>query len=186
MNLGEIRGIDPTKIEKKEHEPEVCVEVLNTDELEQMIEQGNAELKRRMKSPEDGGAFTYFFPDITFDHRMRDRSMHVVVNENGNVVGIGKLTKMINQTDVYEIAAVSVDPEFQGRGYARKMLEEMFRLAREKHWTLVSSGYSTDGKEKLEKIDRELAEKYQVTFFDENKWATHSMLQDFNKPNLPL
>ena len=110
-------SIEPRSIEQKDREPKGVVRVLDTDALEQIIEQCDAKGQMRFQRPDEGGVFTYFYPEDVFDARLRDRNTYSVVEEDGMIVGIGKLTKLLNEkNDIRVIASVSVDSDYQKRG----------------------------------------------------------------------
>ena len=125
----------------KEKIPVIKIKTLTTDELENIINKGSDITKERFKNLDDGGVFTFFYNEDVFDPRLRDRNLYTIAEENSVIVGIGKLTKRQEQENLYEIASVSVDSKYQNRGYAKKILEEIFRTAKQNGWTLVASSY---------------------------------------------
>jgi GNAT superfamily N-acetyltransferase len=122
----------------------------------------------RFLSIEDGGVFKYFDLEDIFSERYENlpKREFILVQEGGTVAGIAGLRKNPYEKDGWWIGYVTVDPKFQGKGYATRLVDELFKNAAEKGITIETSGYSTSGDQKLRPLFHKYSEKYQVPFTD--------------------
>jgi GNAT superfamily N-acetyltransferase len=67
------------------------------------------------------------------------------------------------------IKFLSIDPEFQNRGYASQLAQEVFSFAKRFGVKLETSSYSDDGYEKLKGVFNRLASEHGVQFIDKGK-----------------
>ena len=156
-------------VEHKEQKPNIETETLTAEELEDRIYSGD-DIKPRFEDPRNGGVFKLFFAEDLGHEALARRSSYSIIEENDVIVGIGRLLKE-RGSDNRTIASISIDPAYQNKGYGRKLLDEMFRFAKENNWSLKSSPYTKDGWEKLKPLVDELVKKHEIEFTDkEEKW----------------
>ena len=67
--------------------------------------------------------------------------------------------------------SISVEKEYQGQGYARKLIDIMFNYCSDKGITKIKqSPYTKQGKKKIKKVFKEVSQNYKnVSFFDTSK-----------------
>ena len=144
---------------------------MNADELGEIIFDEYGDPKDRFQRPDEGGVFKYFYPEDTYDTHLKDRIVYSIAEEDGKIVGIGKVSRLGNHEKRYAITSVSVDPSYKEKGHARRMLEKIFEQAKEQGWELQISAYTKEGWDRLKRIIHELAEQYGVPIIDpEEKW----------------
>jgi ribosomal protein S18 acetylase RimI-like enzyme len=122
----------------------------------------------RYLSFEKGGVFKYF--DLAELSGLRDTNnlFYSLIEVDNKIVGLSELEKQPgNETNLW-IKFISVDPQFQNRGYASKLAEEIFSFAKNNGFSLEESMRSPEGELKLKPKLRTLAQKYLVTFKERN------------------
>lgn len=132
----------------------VETKILSEDELLEIIYKGASFPQNiRFLPLEGGGVFKYFSSkDITSISRLPSKKLFPVVCEAGKVVGLSELEQDPKDTQNFWIKFVSVDPAYQGKGYASKLLREIFQFAKDNGYTLELSFYSEQGLEKLKSV----------------------------------
>ena len=121
----------------------------------------------RFLTTEEGGVFKYLdLSELIGIFAEKTERFFPVVEVNGQIVGISELQVNPNESNVVWIKHVSVDPKYQGNHYASKVIEEIFRFAKEKGYSLEASSYTNVGYEKLKKVCNAMSEKYGVVFKD--------------------
>ena len=141
---------------------------MTAEELQDIVYQGHFLPKdKRFLDIEDGGAFEYFTPRI-FGKQNLKNCVFPVVKKGDLIVGLAEVEKSPykGQENVVWVKFISIDPKYQGRGYASKLLDSIFRYAKDNNLVLEISVYSLEGWEKLKKKNKELAEKYGVKIID--------------------
>jgi len=150
--------------ENKEN-PLVNTETVTGNELVDVIYQGDSlPHDERFLPSEKGGVFKYF--DIRSLVENKKDLFYSIIKEASKVIGLSELEKIPNQEKQYWIKFVSIDPKYQGKGLASKLVEEIFRFARQEGATLESSSYSSDGYDKLKPLFNKFAEEFSVNFID--------------------
>jgi len=159
------------KIENKEHLP-VISQTVSREEMLSLVYQGEHRITdKRFFSAEKGGAFKYFPGELfnTSSFKGERELYYPMVKEGDKIVGVGELEKNPYEEGVFWIKFVSVDPEYQGKGYGRKLTEEVFRFAKERGIKLEASSYSRDGWAKLKPLQNKLAKETGVDFQDTDR-----------------
>jgi len=143
-------------------------ETITSQELMEIIYKGKSLPQDKRFMPfDEGGVFKYFFPGTTtFGIGGLERNIYYsIVNVNGEIVALGELEEDPYKEKNFWSKFTSVDPKFQGKGYARKIIEEKFRFAKEKGYSIQPSDYTEEG-EKLKRIFQECAKKYSVKLIE--------------------
>jgi GNAT superfamily N-acetyltransferase len=107
-----------------------------------------------------GGVFKYFDLEyISRQFREDDTRIFPVVREGSQIVGIAELERNPHDRNELWIKSIDVDPSFQGKGYASKLLAAVVSVAKAQGCSLLASAYSDEGwlmlKDKLGSIARE-------------------------------
>jgi len=121
----------------------------------------------RFLSTDKGGVFKYFDPRDLSENA--ENKAYSIVKNKQEIVALGELEKSLDNSDIYWIKFLSVDPKYQGRGYASLLAEEFFKFAKEKNISLESSSYTNEGQQKLKAVFNKLAEKFGVNFIDSDR-----------------
>lgn len=117
---------------------------------------------------EKGGVFKYFnIKDLISIHN--EKKFYPLIELNNEVVALSELEESLNEQKSFWIKFVSVDPKYQGLGYASKLAEEIVRFTKEKGFSLESSSRSEEGYKKLKPLFNKLTEKYFVHYIDTDK-----------------
>lgn len=100
------------------------------------------------------------------------------------VVGIAKIWKgTMKKYPFHAISMIAIAPEYQGKGYATMLVDEMFRFAKEKNLTLGVYDYTKDGWTKLKALFNEKAKQHGVRFIDtESKILSLTGDNDWGEP----
>ena len=133
--------------------------ILSTDELLELIYKGmSLPQDTRFLPLEEGGVFKYFYPrDVAGISRFPSKKLFPVAYEAGKVVGLSELEQDPQDTQNFWIKFVSVDPTYQGKGYASKLLRQIFQFAKDNSYSLEPSFYSEQGLEKLKTVIEKLS-----------------------------
>jgi GNAT superfamily N-acetyltransferase len=107
-----------------------------------------------------GGVFKYFdLESFSRQFRADDSLIFPIVREGSQIVGIAELERNPHDRDELWIKSIDVDPSFQGKGYASRLLAAVVSVAKTEGCSLLSSVYSDEGwlklKDKLAAIARE-------------------------------
>lgn len=139
--------------------------VMTKDQLAELIYKNQSLPQDRRFLPfNEGGVFKYFWlSDLTQIYEDADLAFPYI-KEDGVVVALAKLMKGSKGKNTLAISFVSVDPKYQGKGYASKLYDEIFRYAKEKNMSVASTPYSDDGHRQLKTLGSRYAEKYGVNY----------------------
>ncbi len=153
--------------EKKENTP-VTTETLTTNDLIEIVYKGeHTPQDNRFLSEKDGGVFRHSaLEDISFHE---NEFFFPIIKVGEKIVGLSKLQKDPFKDKSLWIQFLSIDPQFQGNGYASKLADEIFRFAKREGYSLETSSYTEIGYEKLKSLFNRLAQKYLVSFIDKEK-----------------
>lgn len=150
---------------KQENSPEE-VKIISAEELVGKIYKGESLPQDSKFLPiDEGGVFKYFSLN-NLNSFKNDRLFYVIVEINGEIVGLSELERDPYKANNYWSTFTSVDPNFRSRGYARKMIEEKFRFVKEQGCSLEISYYATEEGKRLKKIYHEYAEKFSVRLIE--------------------
>ena len=135
-------------------------------ELIHRIYKGDSLPQDRRFLPKDrGGVFAFFHLPHLVGIYAKDE-YYPLLEVNGVAVGLAKLQQDTDQPDRLGISFISVDPKFQGRGYASLLVDELMRFAKSREATVYTSSYTDAGYEKLKPIFKRYADKHGVPFID--------------------
>lgn len=155
--------MEKIKIEKNESPLES--RIISSKELENIIYKGESMPQdNRFLSVDKGGVFKYFDPRDLFNDT--ENKVYSIIKSGKEITALGELEKNPYSQDTYWIKFLSVDPIYQGNGYASILAEEIFKFAKNNNISLESSSYTTEGQEKLKAVFKRLAEKFAVNFID--------------------
>jgi len=137
----------------------VETKILSADELLEIIYKGNSlPQDTRFLPLEEGGVFKYFYPrDVVEIDGSSSKKLFPVICEAGKIVGLSELEQDPKNAQNFWIKFVSVDPEYQSRGYASELLRQIFQFAKDNGYTLEPSYYSEQGLEKLKSVIEKLS-----------------------------
>lgn len=114
---------------------------------------------------EQGGAFAYFDVQALLTPT-RGKRFFLLLEVLEEPVGLAELEGDPRQPKVFRIRLISIDPRQRGKGYASRIAERIFRLAKQEGYTLEVPSYSDEGIGKLKPLLNRLAAKYEVPFVD--------------------
>ena len=159
-------------MDKNNFEKEECLisatETVDSDVLQNIIYKGTGlPQDKRFFDIEDGGVFRYFTPRDTILNA--EDKFYSLVKIDDKIVGLSELEKNPNQENIFWIKFISIDPEYQGQGYASKLSEEIFRFAKKNGLTLEASIYNSEGYKKIKPILNRFASEFSVNFIDKEK-----------------
>lgn len=144
---------------------EIKTEILAGNELIRLIYKGESlPQDKRFLDFKEGGAFKYFL--ITDLIKNPKNRFYPILKERDKIVGLSELEISPYEENVFWLKFLSVDPQYQDRGYASKLAEEIFRFVKENGATLEGSIYSKEGLLKLRPLFKKLANKFDVKFID--------------------
>jgi ribosomal protein S18 acetylase RimI-like enzyme len=146
------------------------VRTISAEDLIERIYKGNSTPQDERFLPLDqGGVFRYFWISDLNGIGRTEGKFFSVVEVGEKIVGLAELEQQTDNPQNLWIQFISVDPEFQDQGYASKLMEEVFRFAKENNKSLETSLYSKDGYLKLKPKMKELAEKFGVQLVEINE-----------------
>lgn len=120
---------------------------------------------RQFLDVKEGGAFQYFnLQDLL--GLQRTKRLYPLLEISGVPVGLAELEENPYQPKTFWIKFISIDVRHRGRGYASKIAERLFRLAKQEGYTLETSSYSETGYEQLKPLFNRLAKEYDIPFID--------------------
>jgi GNAT superfamily N-acetyltransferase len=119
--------------------------------LKQIYKGENLPQDKRFLSTEKGGVFKYFELSNLNDMYSKDR-FYPVIKLNDEIVALSEIEKNNLKENNYWIKFISVDPKYQNNGYATKLIENIFKFAKENNYSLETSIYSDEGIEKIKNI----------------------------------
>ncbi len=145
-------------VENKEIEPKV--EIISSKDLIEKIYQDDSIVRDERFLPfNDGGVFKYFDVGDLINKISKSNRLYPVVELDGLIVGISELEQDPDNSNNFWIKFISVDPLYQGKGYATLLIEKIFEFAKQNNYSLELSFYSKQGLEKLKKvIERKIEE----------------------------
>ena len=165
------KKIKQEKVFQEKEKNLITTKILTAEELQDIVYQGHFLPKdKRFLDIEDGGVFEYFTPRI-FGKRNFKNCVFPVVKKGDLIVGLAQIERppLEEQENVVWVKFISIDPRYQNKGYASKLLDSIFRYARDNSLVLEISAYSPSGWEKLRKKNKKLAKKYGVKIIDKEE-----------------
>lgn len=152
------------EIEKKE-KLSSFTETVSAETLQDIVYGKESFPKDKRFNPiEDGGVFKYFHPAEIVDYKTP--KFYSIIKVGDKIIGLGRLQKVEEREKTFGINFLSIDPEYQGQGYASKLAEEMFLFAKNEGYSVLGSPYSDEGDKKLKPLFLKLADKLGVRFID--------------------
>jgi len=159
-------------INSEKKEELTIAKTIEADDLLNLIYQGESiPQDRRFLPIEEGGVFEYFsLEDLIDPNNKKEDFLYPIVEFKNKIVGLAELQKNPHAEKNFWIKGVNVDSEYRGRGYSRKLIEEICRFANERGFSLTPSSYSEEGKEhNLERIIQEFAKKFSVDILNNRR-----------------
>lgn len=147
-------------------EPEPVVKIITADDLLGQIYKGESLPQDPRFLPVDrGGVFKYFYPtDVSHSLSVQKPEIVFVALEiEGEIVALSELQTDPWKKDNFWLKFVSVDPKYQNKGYATKVIDALFQYTKGKQCSLEVSSYSDDGAQKIQKVIEQKAGEYGVT-----------------------
>jgi GNAT superfamily N-acetyltransferase len=152
----------------------ITVKVFTDAELYELLVDRDAE--NPWKRFDSLNGIKYFDSDNIFPYLSKEDEKHIYfcLMHKNKIVGMIKLkvggTESLFHTGWKNwICFVSILPEYQGKGISRKLIQAMFKYAKEKNLNILSSGYSSEGFLKIRKVLREESKNYSVDFLDTDR-----------------
>ncbi|MEK7228262.1 MAG: GNAT family N-acetyltransferase [Patescibacteria group bacterium] len=139
----------------------VEAKTITPQELREIIfdEDGYKVKDKRFLPKEEGGVFHYFRPED-----LNTENYFSIIKEGNLITGVAALQKSPFTEKLFWMKSISIDPEYQGKHYATKLVEEIVRFTKEQGYHLEVSSYSSrEAKAKLQRLFDEFADKYGVT-----------------------
>ena len=156
------------KIKIEQNESPIESKIISPQELIDIIYKGKSIPQDDRFLPIDrGGVFKYFDPRDLFENV--ENKVYSVIKNDKEITALGELEKNPYSQDTYWVKFLSVDPVYQGNGYASILAEEIFKFAKKNNISLENSTYTVEGQEKLKAVFKRLAEKFAVNFIDSDK-----------------
>lgn len=153
----------PAALEREAVRTRTCT----VDEMFDRIYQGNPfPQDSRFLPTDEGGVFKYFWVDDLVTPYEKRKVVYPIVEVDGVVAGLAKLRQSSYDPRVFCISFVSVDPYYQGRGYARLLAKEIVSFAQTHGITLKATSYSQVGHERLKSMAMRITEDAEVPFID--------------------
>lgn len=131
------------------------VEIVSEKELVSEIYKGESSPQdKRFLHTKHGGVFKYFHLEeiVGINSYGSTEKLYPKVTIGNEIAGLAELEQDPNNNTNYWIKFVSVDPKFQGRGYASLLIKKIFEFAKENNYSLEPSFYSEEGELKLKKV----------------------------------
>jgi GNAT superfamily N-acetyltransferase len=125
-----------------------------------------AELERLENS------FRFFGDLINHDHNACNYFFCIIVD--GDIIGLTKF-KVGGSFSCYNpeynnwISYVCVDKHHKSKGYSKIMLEGLFKFAKERNLSILSSGYTSEGYLRIRPRMHKLAKEFGIDFKDADK-----------------
>lgn len=159
--------MDFEKSNRAEKEPIIKTKTITAQDLKDYIYKGELlPQDERFLSFKEGGVFKYFELEDLIDFRKKESNFYSVVTVDDKIVGLSGLEKDPDREKNLWMTFVSIDPKYQGKGYSRKLVEEIFEFVQNQGCSLQLSIYSEEGEKRLKKIIQEIAKKTSVQLVD--------------------
>lgn len=117
-----------------------------------------------------------YFSDDIFPYLAKkdEKNIYFCSMHKDKIVGIIKLKVGGDESLFYAgwknwICYVSILPEYQNKGISRKLIQLMFKYAKEKKIKILSSSYTSEGFKKIRKVLREESKNFGVDFLDNDR-----------------
>ncbi len=141
-------------------------ETIPADSLEEIIYRGESIPQDTRFLPFDhGGVFKYFFVNEV-NNPLGGIKNYPIVKVGDMIVGLSELELDPYKPNNLWIKFISVDPAYQGKGYAKRLAEEIVRFAKSGGYSLEHSMFLGEGKEKILGLVDMQAEKNGVKIID--------------------
>ena len=90
------------------------------------------------------------------------------------IVALAHIFKSPYQENTYWLSYLCVDTQYEGKGYASILADNMFQWFKENNLQFETSSYTEQGFIKLKPLFNKLAIKYDVPFIDKNKLGSYN------------
>lgn len=121
--------------------------------------------------PKDETVFdriSYMDSQMDFGWNARDINPYFVVLYNkSKIIGVAKIGEYpYKPKNRYSLSYLSIDKKYQGLGYSKMIVSELFNFLKNNNLSLDSSRYTDIGEKRLRKILNEYSKIYNVEFID--------------------
>lgn len=97
-----------------------------------------------------------------------DKEIHFTALQGDKIVGVlGIQRSPYDKQPIFWIKHISIDPDYQGKGLAERLIDSVFYYAKKHHVGLHRSSYSAIGKERLTRLFDRIKQKYPDVPFTE-------------------
>lgn len=129
--------------------PLLTTETLTAEEMKGIVySEGYHAPTQRFLPFKEGGVFEYFH--ASSDLASSYTTFYPVVREAELIVGLAKLQEDAGAKDRLWVCFLSIDPEYQGRGYSKKLMQEIGTFAQDSNFKSIELSYfSSMGRERL-------------------------------------
>ena len=110
----------------------------------------------------DAKAIKYFIPNMDF-REGTEKIFPFVLNDE-EIAGLAKLEKSPYHKDSWWISFISVQEKYQGNGFSKILVDEIFKFAKSKKIKIIGSSRTEIGQQRLSKAIENSAEKYGVEY----------------------
>ncbi len=140
---------------KAENIEDIKTEVifLSAEDLVERIYQGKSLPQDSRFLPfDEGGVFRYFYLRNIISSFNKNKIIYSAIEVDNLIVGLSELEQDPNDENNFWIKFISIDPKYQGKRLSSKLIEEIFKFAKENNYSLQPSFYSEQGLEKIKKV----------------------------------
>jgi hypothetical protein len=131
--------------------------LLFKSDLEKLVyDKLNGKLKKEFEE------IRYFFPSMDLSQKSISVFSYVMVGDE--IAGLSKLEKNPYQKNVWWISFISVREKYQGKGYSKILIEELFKFAKKNKIKILGSSRTEQGSERLPKTIEKYSKEYGVEY----------------------
>ena len=126
------------------------LEIISDKELvDRIYQKKNLPQDNRFLPVDQGGVFKYFHLEdiIGANSYSETKKLYPNVSLGNEIVGLAELEEDPRNKANYWIKFISVDPKYQGKGYATLLINKIFEYAKENNYSLEPSFYSDEGED---------------------------------------
>jgi GNAT superfamily N-acetyltransferase len=118
----------------------------------------------RFRDINKGGVFEY----LRLNELVRDPNptFFSILELNGKIIGIAGLMENPNDKKNFWFTSISIDPKYQGKGYSRKLIDEVFNFSEKHADSIKLSTYSPMGTERIKRYIEEKRKKCTIKVID--------------------
>jgi len=135
--------------------------IISLDDLLEIIYQGQSLPQDKRFFPiKEGGVFKYLeLKDLINVQSRISKKIYPVIEMKNKIIGLSELEQNPDDESNYWFKFISVDPEYQNKGYASMLIEKIFEFAKKNNYSLTLSRYSEEGLQKLKNTVEKLIQE---------------------------